>query len=83
MKRRKEVTAVFESIGHSYFPVDMLRHDQCWPTGQEDVATISQVFDSYERNSEYPRKPYRVSVTTHQGVFTDDLWASFGWKRIK
>lgn len=58
------------------FPLDMLRHDQCWPTSSEDAAKIAQTYIGLD-------EAIRITVTTtaRKGIdpFTLPRWRSFGW----
>jgi hypothetical protein len=61
----------FTVQGTSGFPLDMLRYDNCWPTG--DVTSL-------HRAVQYPR-PLEVERVTLMGwkMPTRERWASFGW----
>ncbi len=53
--------------GRGYFPLDMLRYDQCWPCSSEDVLAM----DVTEHR--------RIVMLSH-GLPTVARWNSFGWK---
>ena len=66
-------------IRPSRFPLDMLRHDRCFPDTSEDVNTIA---DALEQPWE-PGKRTVVLRVRHQvkdapGI-TEARWQSFGW----
>lgn len=54
--------------GEGVFPVDMLRHDSCWPARQDDVAPVITA----------QRDERSVTVTGIQPP-TEGRWRSFGW----
>jgi hypothetical protein len=60
--------AIYEyyATGESYFPLDMLRYDQCWPASSDDAANIS----SSEHRS--------INLRSHVEP-TIERWSSFGW----
>jgi hypothetical protein len=57
------------------FPIDMLRHDRCWPARPEDSVTISASFNPTPPNGE-------TLIVTLRGDTEPTLgrWASFGWR---
>lgn len=61
-------------IGRGEFPVDMLRHDACFPYSSADAATISRSFTDYDN--------WEVTVAkwgrNWQDDFTVARWNSFG-----
>lgn len=70
----------FTVIGRNPFPMDMLRHDQCWPRDSNDAAEIHASIDDSCSNG---GDPWRVTL---QGRYdntklypTIDRWSSFGW----
>lgn len=63
--------------GKGYFPVDMLRYDQCWPTNEDDVMNIVTTFCPNLTQDDLERS-YEVSVCTFGG-FNKRRWRSFGW----
>jgi len=69
----------FSVTGHGSFPLDMLRHDHCWPTTSEDVARIN---DSVERSIDL-FTVQTISLTrqvqTKGHHPTSGRWQSFGW----
>jgi hypothetical protein len=58
----------YEVTGNYYFPADMLRYDQCWPTRQEDVTYLA----------EHLEKSTTFGLTSVQKP-TVGRWESFGW----
>jgi len=60
--------------GHGSFPIDMLRHDSCYPRTGADAETISLSFHP-------PFNHWTVRVVRIAGTdahFTDARWQSFG-----
>lgn len=55
--------------GNTSFPIDMLRHDECWPCDPSTIELISQ--DFLESN-------VSVKIKSHRAP-TIDRWLSFGW----
>ena len=57
------------------FPLDMLRHDACWPRNSEDAAHIGLAGT--------PHEPARATINlTGLASPTIGRWASFGWRVI-
>lgn len=67
----KRTTYVVEGAGQ--FPVDMLRHDESWPHGQDDSVKLA---------SQDPELRRQVKLATD---FRPNLrrWVTFGWKVVK
>ena len=60
------------------FPVDMLRHDSCWPAGTTDAVRISETILSFAEERLAP-----IELTTSdQANVTPGRWQSFGWRVI-
>lgn len=68
----------FRVVGRGFFPVDMLRYDQCWPTGQDDAANM--IVDSVSLNAELRTIELSKWCRNQQAEPTTDRWASFGWQ---
>jgi hypothetical protein len=70
----------FTVEGVRNFPLDMLRHDHCWPASQDDVELIARTL---ERES---RLPFRIRLATYRLATTDGptvrRWESFGWRVV-
>ena len=70
----------FAVKGRGGFPLDMLRHDQCYPATSEDAHLIGEVLD-YARETP---GPHEVTLYCNQdrafGTPNERRWASFGWK---
>ena len=64
-------TTFFTVTGRGSFPFDMLRWDQCYPQGPDDVANL----DVGQRRE---IKLVHVGDRRHWEP-TKDRWASFGW----
>lgn len=58
---------LFEVRGSSYFPMDMLRYDKCWPAKE----TESPLLRGTDQRA--------VLMASHK-IPTPDRWASFGWE---
>lgn len=71
----------FTVSGRGEFPMDMLRYDECYPVGPDDVAAIRATFDM---SDDAPRGPYEVRLL-HRGEGqgypkpTVARWNSFCW----
>jgi hypothetical protein len=63
----------FVVTGRTSFPLDMLRHDCCWPTRSDDVLAIAESVQKYGGSDQ------RVELTSIQPP-TDGRWSSFGWR---
>jgi hypothetical protein len=66
----------FTVRGHGAFPLDMLRHDACWPVTGTDVDNLTtpepgEWLDNRE-----------VTLQTDR-VVTDERWRSFSWPVIR
>ncbi len=66
MKKPKAWVYIVRGSGH--FPTDMLRYDQSWTQGQDDVSTA---FD-------YERATREVTLQSAKEP-TRARWESFGW----
>lgn len=65
----------FRVMGKGSFPLDMLRHDSCWPRGQNDVGVIQESLD------ERTRIDRTVELSTGSSASpTEGRWESFGWR---
>lgn len=66
----------YDVIGIAPFPIDMLRHDECWATTVEDVVMVqtAAVKDLTSVN-----KIFRISLTSHNEP-TPQRWRKFGWQ---
>jgi hypothetical protein len=63
----------FKVSGRTMFPLDMLRHDQCWPANREDVETIrakTATINGTARSA--------ILLTCADGN-TPARWTNFGW----
>lgn len=67
----------FKVKGSFHFPLDMLRHDACWPISPTDSGNMEFSLDA--------RKPtgYEIELAhwapNSNWKPTADRWASFGW----
>jgi hypothetical protein len=57
-------------MGQGAFPMDMLRHDACYPRHSTDAFAIL-------RTVQEPGKTWTIQVMTH-GKFEPRRWQSFG-----
>lgn len=62
--------------GRGYFPIDMLRYDECWP------AREGQLSVGHARPSDPPQtvELAAYSDSRARSPFTPERWASFGWR---
>lgn len=68
----------FTVEGSSHFPIDMLRHDHCWPLSEtKDSPAIEQTAYSEP-------KPQRrvVLATDNPSAPTIGRWESMGWRVV-
>ena len=64
-----ELPTRFKVKGKSCFPIDMLRHDQCWPVDGDFQVIATRT--NYEAE---------VVLCSHKRrLITPARWASFGW----
>lgn len=61
--------------GSHPLPVDMLRHDRCWPASERDSEVIAQTW-RHENNG-----PVEVEICTRSEL-TVGRWESYGWHVI-
>jgi hypothetical protein len=71
----------FYVTGSGYFPVDMLRYDQCWPADGDSAATIADSIGYYATREATP--PVRwtnrsIKMRSHREPACA-RWSSFGW----
>lgn len=79
MERIPDTDVLFEVHGRGDFPVDMLRHDQCWPADTHSALAILHRDLIGARESD--RRVY-LRMITRWGTLggpTVARWASFGW----
>jgi hypothetical protein len=62
--------------GTGLFPVDMLRHDSCWPTSGEEAAKIEWTFT--RRLSGEGRRRQSIKMRSYRPP-TVARWQSFTW----
>ena len=55
--------------GRGSFPLDMLRHDACWPMSSSDVAKL---------DAGAGREPRSIAIRSYSAP-TIERWKSFGW----
>ena len=70
--RVRYITFVVQGAGN--FPLDMLRYDQCWPSGPEDVEGIA--------STERTLRTVRLTKIDGPGAITTGRWESFLWRVI-
>ena len=66
----------FVVSGSGTFPYDMLRYDECWPTGDTSELSICSHDPDYIEKRE-------ISMCTESSGPTVDRWRSFGWSVSK
>jgi hypothetical protein len=72
----------FEVMGKGVFPIDMLRHDQCFPMGPEDSANMENPYEAVERFGDV--RHVRLCAVSHPNFKpTEGRWASFGWPVVR
>lgn len=64
-------STTFTVTGRGSFPLDMLRYDQCFPFGPDDVANMDVGQRREVRLVHYGEQRHWEP--------TKDRWASFGW----
>jgi hypothetical protein len=62
--------------GKNVFPVDMLRYDQCFPYGSNDVYGL---FESTAEETGIFSLILAQDSASPKGNWTPDRWRSFGW----
>jgi len=69
--------------GSSYFPLDMLRYDHCYPEGDLDVTKVG-LADRANFKVEPRRFVVHVArvVSNKNETWTIGRWKSFGWTCI-
>lgn len=81
---RKHITS-FKVKGTLAFPIDMLRYDECYPRGQDDVMVLTDSIADHERG-QYTPSETSVELTHtdfHKGWMpTNQRWESFGWEVV-
>ena len=74
-------TATFSVQGESPFPLDMLRHDGCWPADTESVWNIYISITHGAIQSSLKSAPARPTIRLRSTEKpTVARWASFGWR---
>jgi len=63
--------------GRGAFPIDMLRHDLCWPATGEDAAKIDDAAKPELRVGRYT-----VKINSYREPRIG-RWESFGWKVVE
>ncbi len=61
----------------SHFPIDMLRHEQCWPVTERDAANIE---NSYTYGQQVEEPIYVIRSNSFRDGWTEKRWESFGVK---
>ena len=73
----------FTVEGRGTFPLDMLRRDQCWPVGPDDVARMGLTRDDAGFNTN-PRCVRLTKFSRSRWPQSNTArWESFGWKVIE
>jgi len=77
----KQIIYNLKVKGNGQFPIDMLRHDACWPHTEEDSAKICGLMNPRLR----PDGICEVNLQTIQSLNwtpTSGRWKSFGWRVV-
>ena len=68
----------FNVVGSISFPMDMLRHDRCFPSTSGDAAVITDSVEEYTQGTKTV-----TLITYHESKLrtgiTDGRWMSFSW----
>lgn len=69
----------WEATGKGTFPIDMLRHEQCWPATDRDSKKIA-----FSLHPETENIVQMITVETYREGFDGRKpdyrhWASYGW----
>ncbi len=81
MPRKRNELVEFTVRGKFPFPLDMLRHDVCWPKSSDDVVRIDESLRQYEIPSSDRAGPWDITLQSKgTGVPTTGRWKSFGWE---
>lgn len=67
----------FTVEGNGPFPIDMIRHDRCWPASQEQVTALAP----HSRSILYG-EPRRVELRSHSEP-NEGRWRSFQWQIVE
>ena len=68
---------IFQVTGAGLFPLDMLRYDNCWPCGEEDIPKID---NDYTCGLQGQRTVTLCRIVRNKNLLpTADRWATFGW----
>ena len=68
----------FAVMGKGRFPVDMLRHDQCFPLGAGDSEKMEADDDNRQLRT------IRLGAVSHGGWEpTEGRWSSFSWPVVR
>lgn len=65
-----------------YFPIDMLRYDNCVPASESDALKIANTFDNPTLADTERITLRRFAPAVTQGP-TVARWESFGWKVVQ
>lgn len=85
--RERAIITNFYVVGHRFteFPLDMLRHGECYPATTDDANAIAANVTRMERSRDLP-KEQRILLSTHLDPFgrgflpSAQRWRSFGWE---
>ncbi len=67
----------FTAIGNRDFPLDMLRHDACWPSDSDSAWRIADT----RREIADKLIPYEIHLLSHREP-TAERWQSFSWSVV-
>lgn len=78
----KPTTTVITVEGRGSFPIDMLRHDACYPRSQQDVNKI--IDDRRGDGMQFVQVVHHVLKDENiASIPTTERWSSFGWRVAK
>jgi len=68
----------FTVRGGIMFPLDMLRHDACYPKSPEDASKLYTMIINQPVNEHF-----EITLVSHANFITPGRWASFGWTVVQ
>ncbi len=82
--RNRQYAHTFTVEGAFAFPIDMLRHDACWPLTETDSDAIADDhLGEINVTRSRKRKVTLTRVARMHWAPTVNRWESFGWKVIE
>lgn len=70
----------YHVVGRSYFPMDMLRYDRCWPIGPVSVINLAKLPTEFLKEERH-RFFSELRIVQMNGIREPSVerWESFGW----